>query len=144
MFVQRLDHSCLSNSNRSSAKIQTMRRWFTILLLLCTPLQFSLAAVSAYCGHEADSAAQHGKHHEHKHEHMAEAAHYDGNAPEAIGHIEADSAGCHSIGTTAIFESMHLPPVIASPCMIRIGYAMRVLPPPPPSPPERPKWTALA
>jgi len=119
-----------------------MRRWLTILILLCMPLQFSFAAVSAYCGHETGSAAQHGKHHEHQHK--ADAAPSDGGDAEAIGHIDVDSAHCHSGGTTAILGSVHSPAMSVSSCTTRIGYAMRALSPPPLSPPERPKWAALA
>ena len=45
-----------------------MRRFLATLLLLLLPLQWSAAAVTSYCLHEADaSAQQHVGHHEHEH-----------------------------------------------------------------------------
>ena len=108
---------------------------------MCLPLQFSFAAVSAYCGHETGSAAHHDKHHEHQP--MADAAHADAGDPEAVGHVDADSLDCHSGGSTAIFGSVHVPQLSAVP-WTRIGYAMRVLSAPTMSLPERPNWAALA
>ena len=44
-----------------------MRRWLSILMLTLLPLQFSWAAVAAYCGHETGQHAEHLGHHEHQH-----------------------------------------------------------------------------
>lgn len=45
-----------------------MRRWFFVFLLVLMPLQFSWAALAAYCEHESGAQAQHLGHHEHEHE----------------------------------------------------------------------------
>ena len=119
-----------------------MRRWLTILLLVCMPLQFSIAAVNAYCGHETGSTAQHGEHNDHQH--TANAPDGGGADSEPFNTIDTDAAGCHPGGSAAIFGSMHLPAVNPAPSTTRIGYAMRALSPPPLAPPERPKWAALA
>ena len=50
-----------------------MRRWFAILMLALLPLQFSWAAVAAYCGHETGQHAEHLGHHEHRHADQAKA-----------------------------------------------------------------------
>jgi hypothetical protein len=42
-----------------------MTRLFTIFLLLLLPLQFSLAAASAYCVDETEVRSEHFGHHEH-------------------------------------------------------------------------------
>lgn len=45
-----------------------MRRWLAVFLLILLPLQLSWAVAATYCGHEADPAARHVGHHEHRHE----------------------------------------------------------------------------
>ena len=118
-------------------KYQTMRRWLMILILLCMPLQFSLAAVSAYCEHENGSTAQHAGHH-----HEADADHGDSSDSKA-GHIAADSGECQAGVTTAIFGSVHSL-AVSAPSDVYIGYRVRVLSPPPLPLPERPNWIGLA
>lgn len=45
-----------------------MRRWLTVFLLILLPLQLSWAVAATYCAHEADPAASHVGHHQHRHE----------------------------------------------------------------------------
>jgi hypothetical protein len=45
----------------------TVRKLFFIVLLAILPIQFSWAAVAAYCRHESGEATRHLGHHEHQH-----------------------------------------------------------------------------
>ena len=64
-----------------------MRRWLTVFLLILLPLQLSWAVAATYCAHEADPAARHVGHHEHRHE--AGSAGSAGSADPA-GHASPD------------------------------------------------------
>ena len=70
-----------------------MHRWFTILLLLLLPTQFSWAAMTAYCGHEQGVAAKHLGHHDHVHKAGSAESSQEGKKPQ--GSVDADCAICH-------------------------------------------------
>lgn len=75
-----------------------MRRWFSILLLVLLPIQFSWAAAAAYCEHESGARADHFGHHEHDH--------------QGSGVAPVTSLGDPSIDTTS--ETTSAPTVDAS------------------------------
>lgn len=122
-----------------------MRRWLAIVLLALLPLQFSWAAVAAYCAHEAGGS--HVGHHEHQHHGVATpdtAA--DGDDAQADtklpGAADADCGHCHGgcAGVLAAVAIAHAAsprgrPVIAPEKSVRARA---------PTPPERPQWAALA
>ncbi|MGE4049723.1 MAG: cation efflux protein, CzcI family [Piscinibacter sp.] len=120
-----------------------MRRWLAILMLALLPLQFSWAAVAAYCGHESGEAAQHLGHHEHKHAGLSgtdqDSSPTDQDSPAGF---DFDCGHCH--GTCA---SMPAPVGDVSPLtqashrVTPVEGAVRTLPQ---SPPERPQWLPLA
>jgi Protein of unknown function (DUF2946) len=120
-----------------------MRRWLAILMLALLPLQFSWAAVAAYCGHETGQHAEHLGHHEHRHTGQSHAdqdrAATDQNAPAGF---DFDCGHCH--GT---FASMSAPVGDLSPLALAshpatlVESTLRTLAQ---SPPERPQWLPLA
>ena len=122
-----------------------MRFWIAVFMLALLPLQFSWAAVAAYCGHEsAQQTQQHPGHHEHQHPGQADAdkdpAPTTGqNAPAGF---DFDCGHCHGscASMAAAVEDLALlclapQPVAASAGRMRT-YAQ--------SPPERPQWRPLA
>ncbi|WP_088283830.1 DUF2946 family protein [Ideonella sp. A 288] len=120
-----------------------MRRWLAILMLTLLPLQFSWAAVAAYCGHETGEHAQHLGHHEHLH--TVQAAADKGHAPadqSAPAGFDFDCGHCH--GTCA---SMSAPMDVTTPLALTshpatpVAGTVRTLAQ---SPPERPQWLPLA
>jgi hypothetical protein len=123
-----------------------MRRWFATLLLVFLPLQFSWAAVSSYCGHEAGTEAAHVGHHDHEgHSHPTHGVDLDQNAkPDdtASGALDLDCGHCHgycaglldmACGFVAQAHGNAPPATVASP------RAERAV-----APPERPQWSPLA
>ncbi len=121
-----------------------MRRWFAILLLCLLPLQFSWAAVAAYCGHEGNKPAQHLGHHEHQH-----AGSHDGHQTTAKTADQGNQAGfdfdcghCHgSCASVAMPAEPMVPAAGAAPWVALSQDALRTRAQ---SPPERPQWRALA
>ena len=67
-----------------------MKRFFAILLMLILPLQFSLAASSAYCADEANVAVEHYGHHAHEGEQLPP----DPDTPKKPG-VESECGLCH-------------------------------------------------
>lgn len=59
----------------SPSYTRPVRRIVFILLLAILPVQFSWAAVSAYCRHETGAAAKHFGHHEHQHQSQHQSQH---------------------------------------------------------------------
>ncbi|MFZ5463898.1 MAG: hypothetical protein ACOZB1_10320 [Pseudomonadota bacterium] len=98
------------------------------------PLQFSWAALSAYCGHEEGRAAQHFGHHDHQHRAAADGQ--DDAGSPAKPH--SDCASCHlsapgvaAAAPSASFMSCAFPlssPVADDPPSVFLDG------------PERPKW----
>lgn len=117
-----------------------MRRWLPILLLTLLPLQLSWAAVSVYCQHETDAAAQHFGHHEHQHN--ADDKAKDDNGPKTLGAVDADCPTCHAGCATALQESPVMP-VMYSASDVHTDQQI-LLSSPPPTLPERPNWARLA
>ncbi len=120
-----------------------MRRWLAIVLLALLPLQFSWAAVAAYCGHESGEQVQHLGHHDHQHAGQtssdAGSLPMDQDGPAAFdfdcGHCHGSCAGMpvlgDDLGSLAV-TSHRLEPVD--------GIVRSI----PQSPPERPQWLPLA
>ena len=120
-----------------------MRRWFAILMLALLPLQFSWAAVAAYCGHESGDAAQHMGHHEHQHADEADAHKLgpQGGEMTSAG-SDFDCGHCHVSWVTILEPLRELPTrtLAPHPAMSAEGI-VRTLPQ---SPPDRPQWRPLA
>jgi hypothetical protein len=122
-----------------------MRRWIAILVLALLPLQFSWAAVAAYCGHESGQPAEHLGHHEHDHQQLDQAGFDDPNAPaeeSAPAGFHFDCGHCH--GTCASMPAPAdpiAPLALAAHPVARFEGAVRTLAQ---SPPERPQWARLA
>lgn len=68
-------------------------RKLIVFLLIVLPLQWSAAAVAAYCQHETESAAQQHIGH-HAHEHRADAD--PGGIDPAKSGFDADCPSCHA------------------------------------------------
>jgi hypothetical protein len=117
-----------------------MRRWFAVLLLVLLPLQFSWAAVAAYCQHEPEGQPTHLGHHEHRHD-GAEAS-KAGAEKSALPQVDLDCAQCHAYCAAL--------PVVAAPALPLwqatrppIGEAA-LRAPAAAERPERPQWACLA
>lgn len=131
-----------SHLNPVTARLIRMRRWFAIILLALLPLQFSWAAVAAYCGPEGGQQIQHLGHHEHQHADPFKADADNAQADQtASAGFDHDCSHCHCTcagltgmgGSVAtLTPSSHpLPPVAG---------VLRTLAQ---SPPERPQWLPL-
>lgn len=122
------------------ARIVRMRRWSIILLLALLPLQLSWAAVSTYCQHETDAAAQHFGHHEHQHH--ADKKAEDDTSTKTLGAVDADCPVCHAGCATALHAST-IVPVLYSAADVHTRERF-LLSSPHPTLPERPNWAHLA
>ncbi|TAH43413.1 MAG: hypothetical protein EYC67_14780 [Betaproteobacteria bacterium] len=120
-----------------------MCRWLAIVLLALLPLQFSWAAVAAYCGHEAGEQAQHLGHHEHQH--VGHASSDEGSVPADQGApagFNFDCGHCHgNFAGMAVLADDIAPLTLASHRVAPVGSTVRSIPQ---SPPERPQWLPLA
>ena len=120
-----------------------MRRWLAILMLTLLPLQFSWAAVAAYCGHENGQRAQHLGHHEHQHADQAKVSKdstpADQSAPSGF---DFDCGHCHGTcaGMPAPADGLAPNAQVSHP-VTSIEGTLRTLAQ---SPPERPQWLPLA
>lgn len=141
-----------------------MRRWFSLLLLLVLlPLQFSWAAVAAYCQHEEGhgspaivqpaqpQAAEHVAFHEHAHDlsvpdvaddAAAEAPGDGGSQPGASMDVDCGHGHCHGHCTAIPPQHDTLPGRMVAtshgtPADERGGVHA-------PAQPERPQWPRLA
>jgi len=120
-----------------------MRRWLAILMLTLLPLQFSWAAVAAYCGHETGKHAQHLGHHEHQHTGQAatdaDGAPADQKTPAGF---DFDCGHCHgSCASMPALAGDMTPLTLASHPVTPVEGIVRTLAQ---SPPERPQWLPLA
>jgi hypothetical protein len=120
-----------------------MHRCFAILLLCLLPLQFSWAAVGAYCGHETGKHAQHLGHHEHQHAGQTatdkESALSDQKAPAGF---DFDCGHCHSTCASMPALAGDMTPLtLPSRPVTPAEGILRTLSQ---SPPERPQWLSLA
>jgi hypothetical protein len=127
-------------------KLQNMRKWLLVFLLLLMPLQFSWAAVSSYCQHESAPASSHPGHHEHKHhdqsaDQASNEAHAQLQSNKSLGE-DVDCVNCHASCCAALPilsldalapEIFRLTPQDAS-LVSRSSFER----------PERPQWLHLA
>lgn len=120
-----------------------MRKFVTLLFLLLLPLQWTTAAVAAYCQHEQDGQArQHIGHHAHEHQAAADQARSDsGNADFDVG-FDSDCPSCHAHFIQALLDS-DSPAFLTSQGGKIMAYPA-FLPTPPPSSPFRPPLADLA
>lgn len=109
-----------------------MRRLAVLLLLLALPLQYSWAAVGAYCQHEENSAQWHFGHHVHKHDQG------DQKPGTPIGH--ADCATCHHGCASMPEQPLPLTGQPAGSAYVRFDpqFSLTEVS----SEPERPNWAA--
>lgn len=121
-----------------------MRRWLVILMLTLLPLQFSWAAVAAYCTHEASPNAEHVGHHAHQHAggETAQPKVAKTDAGKLAGMQDLDCAQCHAacalpLRAEALTDGRALPTA-------RGGDAAEAVRTRAASPPERPQWLRLA
>ena len=118
-----------------------MRRWLAILMLALLPLQFSWAAVAAYCGHESGQQAQHLGHHEHQHAGQAGPGQDSGPADAQAG-FDFDCGHCHGTCASMPAPAVNLAPItLVSHPVTSVEGTLRTLAQ---SPPERPQWLPLA
>lgn len=74
-----------------------MRRLVLLLFLAILPIQFSWAAVTSYCRHEAGIASEHFGHHQHQHRAASDDAPKDQQAG-SLGGADSDCSICHLNG----------------------------------------------
>lgn len=120
-----------------TVRILRMRRWLAIFLLVFLPFQFSWAAVSGYCQHETDGAAQHLGHHEHKHQ-----TDDADDAKKSSTGVDGDCLACHACCSVALTSVTTLPLVLT--ILIEHPWRPLALASPPQTQPERPNWAASA
>lgn len=115
-----------------------MRRWLAILLLMFMPLQQAWAAISVYCQHESEAAANHLGHHEHRHQHASD----DGGGDAGPKGLHADCGVCHAAAVAALLSKAELPvPALDAsdfPAVVSLPLLEHT------SKPERPKWARPA
>jgi hypothetical protein len=116
-----------------------MRRWLAIFLLVFMPLQQAWAAVSAYCQHESDAAANHLGHHEHHHQ---GASGDESETDSASIGFHADCGVCHAASVAALPSSVKL--ALPSIDALVLSGASSLLLLERPSEPERPNWARPA
>lgn len=116
-----------------------MRKLVAILFLLILPLQWTSAAVAAYCQHEQDGKArQHLGHH--AHEHQASAAQADDDPGNTD--FDADCPSCHANFSQAVIDAA--PPVFPASQARDVMTYRAFLPTPPPGSLFRPPLADLA
>lgn len=116
-----------------------MRKLLAILFLLILPLQWTTAAVAAYCQHELEGKAQQHLGH-HAHEHQADATKTDSDPGNTD--FDADCPSCHAHFVQAIIDADS--PILPA-SQLRDATTYRAcLPTPPPSSLFRPPLANLA
>lgn len=127
------------------ATLPPVRRLLAIALLALLPLQFSWAAVAAYCEHEAAVGAGHPGHHEHAHHGDASLdADSDRSANSTAGSGDVECSHCHCHGhcnglltlPDGLPGGLSTAPPSASADEAEGAHA--------PARPERPQWAPLA
>lgn len=118
----------------TSAKIDFMRRWLSIFLLVFLPLQFTWTMAAAYCSHETDPAAQHLGHHEHKHQNDDGAK----DAKGSLASVDSDCAVCHAGCLAAMTSTTKVVPIaeIVAEHLQPLHYQVSLFG----DQPERPNW----
>jgi ABC-type nickel/cobalt efflux system permease component RcnA len=122
-----------------------MRRWFAIFLLVLLPLQFSWAAVAAFCEHEseAQAQAQHLGHHEHQQAgHAGEALDNDAAVTDGLAVVDMDCGHCHTncCSMPAALGTLALVTLGSRPCPPAVCALSTLVQ----NPPERPQWVRFA
>ncbi|BEU96258.1 DUF2946 family protein [Acidovorax sp. DW039] len=135
-----------------------MRRWILTCLLMLLPIQFSWAAVAAYCQHERGGLParnQHLGHHEHQHaggkepgkseaqaQPLAQADNDSGKGDSRMDRADPDCRMCHGLGLGVLWQPAPkwAPPRASTWAGPTVGH----LPQHTPHPPERPQWPRLA
>lgn len=118
-----------------------MRRKIIMFLMFLLPLQFSWEAVSAYCEHEQEVAADHVGHHAHKHQ-SNDVSKSDTSDQSKPGGFDSDCGVCHAsclVALTDAMLSLQSNTTDVSFAILQSRHA-RFLP----AKPERPKWLGLA
>ena len=118
-----------------------MRCKIIVFLTFLLTMQFSWEAVSAYCEHEQEVAADHVGHHAHQHQSK------DVNKSDTVdqskpGDFDADCGVCHASCLVALTDAtLALRCVTAnvSFATLQVHYVASF-----PATPERPKWLGLA
>lgn len=103
-------------------------------------MQFSWEAVSAYCEHERETAADHVGHH--AHQHQGDVNKSDTTDQSKPGGFDADCGVCHASCLVALTDAMLSSPVVkATPSFssLHVHYLASFN-----AKPERPKWLGLA
>lgn len=128
----------------AAARLFFMRRWFAIILLALLPLQFSWAAIAAYCGHESDAQAQHSGHHEYQQDEAANPETGAAQPPDkVVVSAGLDCGQCHGCCAALLLLPTDVIALLvgaARPVAPAEGAARTLAP----SPPERPQWAPLA
>lgn len=127
--------------------LRAMRRWIAIALMIVLPLQFSWAAVAAYCQDEQGSSAQHFGHHVH----LQQKGDSDGHggvsgSSHAKGQQQADrDCGCsdHLCGAHLLPSALSTIPSMTA-CEHRHASALRAYQSSDPPRIERPNWPVSA
>jgi hypothetical protein len=133
-----------------------MRRLLAMCLLAMLPLQFSWAAVAAYCGHERQASFGHFGHHDHAHHAGASSdagpaadlgadassAPDETGGDKAPGAMDLDCGHCQSTCSMMLTWPLGLPGALSaalpSATLDETGGAHA------PTRPERPQWLPLA
>ena len=144
-----------AEENPVAARLLTVHRFLTIVLLVFMPLQFSWAAVASYCGHETQAGSEHFGHHDHQHRADASDgagqdaapmttsdANSDAGDGKAPGAMDLDCGHCHGACSMLLNRSAVLPGALSTAPPIatldEFGGAHA------PTRPERPQWLPLA
>lgn len=117
-----------------------MRSWLVVLLLVLMPLQFSWAAMGAFCQHERGSDASHAGHH--AHEHRSQGDSDDATVQTAASVADADCGTCHAGCSITAPDTQDGAGATAS-----ASWALGRSAQPRSAPfdvPERPQWHALS
>ena len=117
-----------------------MRSWLVVLLLVLMPLQFSWAAMGAFCQHERGSDASHAGHHAHEHRSQSDS---DGATSQTSASVaDADCGTCHAGCSIAAPDAQAGMGAMAS----ASWASLRAVQPrsAPFDVPERPQWHALS
>lgn len=140
-----------SAARRLAARLPPVRRFLVIVLLAFLPLQFSWAAVAAYCGHEEQAGATHVGHHAHQHhddtagnaEPVADLdATESGTGKKIPGAMDLDCSHCHGTCGAMLTLTSGVPGALStvrpSAALDEAGGAHA------PTRPERPQWLPVA
>ncbi len=119
-----------------------MRRKIIIFLMFLLPMQFSWAAVSAYCEHEAQVASKHIGHHDHKHQSKPSNTDDSAGSESKSSNFDADCGVCHAgclvalSDVTVLLDFVSADVTFLRPLTRHLPWFS--------AKPERPKWLRLA